>query len=220
MERDKSNISQLQLGARKGPAQSATTFKFGTKKRGLDGGIWEIARTKDGVKRWNKVSKPRKPRKPRTPRTPRKVSTEDLKRLTNKYKVSVSGSKKTIAEGLWRVRGQAMSDKDLLLILDLLPRNVQNIIKKQVKENVTNPIIDYKGMWRPLKKSISTFTREELIRDLRHFREAWEKITTRNQDLSNERLADETTTGLRNLLKFYYSNGSKKLAEKWLRDNH
>jgi hypothetical protein len=188
--------------------------------------MWEIVRTSNGIQRWKKISSGNTSKASMTTNTTTKntfkktgnVSTEDLKRLTKKYKVAVSGSKKTMAEGLWRVRGSGMSDEDLIMIMDLLPRKVQNIIKNQVKTNISDPISDYKGMWRPLKKPISTFTREELVRDLRHFRNAWEKITTRNQDLSNERLADETTTGLRNLLKFYYSDEARKLAEKWIRD--
>ncbi len=71
-------------------------------------------------------------------------------------------------------------------------------------------------MWKPLPKPLSKMSREELIRNLRSFRDAWEKITTRNQDLHNERLASETTEQLRNLLKFYYSNDAKNLATSWL----
>ena len=56
-----------------------------------------------------------------------------------------------------------------------------------------------------------------VIRNLRSFRDAWERITTRNQDLGNERLASDTTEELRSLLKFYYSNGAKLIAEDWLR---
>lgn len=44
-----------QFGGRKAPQQSATKFKVGHKKRGNDGGIWEIIKTKSGVKRWKKV---------------------------------------------------------------------------------------------------------------------------------------------------------------------
>ena len=38
----------------------------------------------------------------------------------------------------------------------------------------------------------------------------------RNQDLSDGRLANETTEDLRKLLKFYYSNEAKNLATSWL----
>ncbi len=60
-------------------------------------------------------------------------------------------------------------------------------------------------------------TREELIKNLQKFRDSWEKITTRDQDLSDERLNGEPTERLRKLIKFYYSDSAKFLAEDWLR---
>ena len=62
-------------------------------------------------------------------------------------------------------------------------------------------------------------SREELIKRLQKFRDAWEKITTRNQDLSDERLDDESDKGLRSLLDFYYSDNSKHISEDWLRES-
>jgi hypothetical protein len=58
--------------------------------------------------------------------------------------------------------------------------------------------------------------REEVVKELRSFRNAWEKITTRDQDLSNERLKEESLTDLRKLLKFYYTEDAKTLAKQWL----
>ena len=48
--------------------------------------------------------------------------------------------------------------------------------------------------------------RAELVRHLKSFRNAWEKVTERNQDLSD----------VRKLLKHYYSDESKRQAEDWL----
>ena len=59
-------------------------------------------------------------------------------------------------------------------------------------------------------------TREELIKNLKEFRNAWEKITTRSQDLSDERLKKEPTQELQKLIKFYYSDEAKNLAMEWL----
>ncbi len=50
------------------------------------------------------------------------VSIETLKKLEKKYNVAVSGSKTQMAEGLWRVRGEAIDSKDLALIVHLLPK--------------------------------------------------------------------------------------------------
>lgn len=58
--------------------------------------------------------------------------------------------------------------------------------------------------------------RAELVRHLKSFRNAWEKVTERNQDLSDERLKEETVVSLRKLLKHYYSDESKRQAEDWL----
>ena len=60
-------------------------------------------------------------------------------------------------------------------------------------------------------------THGELIHILKSFRDAWEKNIRRNQDLSNERINNETTSGLRILLKWYYSDESKLIAEDYLR---
>lgn len=72
-------------------------------------------------------------------------------------------------------------------------------------------------MWKPLPKPLYKMTREELIRNLRTFRNAWEKNTRVDQDLSNERLKSETIPQLRKLIAYYYSATAKKQAEEWLR---
>ena len=72
-------------------------------------------------------------------------------------------------------------------------------------------------MYEINKKPISSMTRDELIKNLQNFRDSWEKNTTRNQDLSDERLNDEPTDRLRKIITFYYSNDAKLMAEEWLR---
>ena len=74
----------------------------------------------------------------------------------------------------------------------------------------------YRGMWRKKPKAVSAMKRNELITHLRAFRNAWERITRRNQDLSNARLQSETVASLRSLLRFYYSDTARILAEEWL----
>ena len=145
------------------------------------------------------------------------VSIETLKRMKNKYKVSTTGSKKEIARGLYRVRGFTLHSKDLESILPLLAKEDQKIIEKKNNIRINNPITNYKGMWKPKPKPLNKMTRNELIHNLKSFRDAWEKHTGRNQDLSNDRLANETTSGLRNLLKWYYSDSSRLIAEDHLR---
>lgn len=44
------------LKTRKGPSSSATKYSVGTKKKGNDGNMWKIVKTKNGTKRWLKMS--------------------------------------------------------------------------------------------------------------------------------------------------------------------
>ena len=209
------------LKIRKGPSSSATKFSVGTKKKGNDGNMWKIVENKNGVKRWLKISKVNSKTKKALNKVVSKKSTgvtlEMLKQMKKKYGVTTTGTKKDIAYGLWSIHGSSMTDKDLILISDLLSRKDQKIIEKKIKNRKNNPITNFKGMWKPLPKPLSKMPREELIRNLRMFRDSWEKITTRNQDLHDERLAEESTKQLRQLLKFYYSNEAKLIAEDWLR---
>ena len=68
-----------------------------------------------------------------------------------------------------------------------------------------------------MPKPLDKMTREEIVKELRSFRAAWEKITTRSMDLSDMRLGSESISSLKSLLKYYYSDESKLQAEEWLR---
>ena len=215
-------IRKTKKAGRKGPTVSATKFSVGTKKRGNDGNMWVIIATLSGTHRWKKITgttfkKHKKVSIKATTKKSTDISIKTLKQLKKKYEVSVSGSKKEMAAGLWRVRRSAISAKDLALIIHLLPKKEQKDVEKLLNTRNNDPITNYKGMWKPLPKPLSKMSREELVSNLRSFRDAWERITTRNQDLGNERLASDTTEELRSLLKFYYSNGAKLIAEDWLR---
>ena len=205
----------MAVTSRKGPSASATNFKIGTKKSGNDGNMWKIVTTANGVNRWQKVSSPSKTHKKKT-----KIlgsSLKQLNQLQKKYNVSVYGSKEDIAKGLYRVRGFSMNNEDLEMIKPLLPTKQQKLIEKQVGKRQSTIISDYKGMWVSKPANLLTFTREEIIKHLRKFRDAWEKITGRNQDLSDDRLADEKLESLKKLLKWYYSPEAKIMAEDHLR---
>lgn len=56
MSRTKSG-SKDSSKTRKGPSQSATLYKLGTKKIGNDGNRWEIAQSANGIKRWKLYKK-------------------------------------------------------------------------------------------------------------------------------------------------------------------
>ena len=88
--------------------------------------------------------------------------------------------------------------KAMMVIIGLLQRlkinNNKTIKKSQNKKKVgkiINNITDYKGLWKPILKSISKMSKKELINNVKKFRNDWEIVTTRNQDLSDERLKNE-----------------------------
>ena len=162
--------------------------------------------------------KNRKPRKRKRRFMTRKVITlKKLREFKKKYSVTTTGNKLDIADGLWRVRGEAMADKDLEKIIPLLSKDYKKEAEKMLMERDDNPITDWKGMWVKKPKPVSKMTKTELVNNLRKFRIAWERETTRNQDLSDDRLNNyESVKGLRSLLEHYYSSESKQIAHNWL----
>ena len=214
------------MPSRQGPTESAKNFSIGTKKRGNDGNMWVIIQTKTS-KRWSKVNKTKKAskannqanNKTQTNKIKKKdISLDKLKQLLKKYNASFSGSKENIAQGLFRLRNSTIESNDLELIYNLLDNGQKKRARQLMQDRISKPITNYKGMYEPNTKPISSMTRDELIKRLQKFRNSWEKNTTRNQDLSDERLNNETTDELRKLIKFYYSDSAKLLAEEWLRN--
>ena len=212
---------------RQAPSESANNFALGTKKRGNDGNIWVIIQTKSS-KRWSKVNKTKKTNNQGNNQSKTKkytinkskkydISVDKLKQLLKKYNVTTSGSKEKMAQGLVRVSNFLIESKDLELIYNLLDKTQQKKATKLIQDRINKPITNYKGMYEINKKPISSMTRDELIKNLQKFRNSGEKITTRDTDLSDERLNDEPTHQLRNLIKFYYSDSAKLSAEDWLR---
>jgi hypothetical protein len=219
---------------RQGPSESATIFPVGTIKRGNDGNNWIVIQTKNS-KRWSKLNnntlqKTKKTKK--TSKTSNKtktknytikksekndISVDKLRQLLKKYNVTTSGSKEKMAQGLVRVSNFLIESKDLELIYNLLDKDQQKKATQLIQDRINKPITNYRGMYEPLTKPISSMTRDELIKNLQKFRDSWEKITTRDTDLSDERLNDEPIDQLRNLIKFYYSTSAKLSAEDWLR---
>jgi hypothetical protein len=218
------------MPTRQAPQESANDFSIGTKKRGNDGNIWIIIQTKTS-KRWSKVNenKLQKTKKNIIIKTNNQennqtkkakkntISVDKLRQLLKKYNVTTRGSKEAMARGLFRLSSSTIESNDLELIYNLLDEGQQKKATKLIEIRISKPITNYKGMYEPLTKPLSSMTRTELIKNLQKFRTSWEKITRRNQDLSDERLNSEPTHQLRNLIKFYYSDGAKLLAEDWLR---
>lgn len=209
---------------RKGPEESATKFKVGTIMIGNDGNNWIIKKNKNGIKRWVRDNKTNKRTRKNTLKKKitknnksNSLTLQKIKVLKKKYNVNVNGTKEEIINGLWRVAGTWMSNKDLELILPFLQKVYKKQAENKIKVRKDKPIIDYKGLWKPLPKSLNKMKRGELIKHLQEFRDIWEKITTRNQDLHDDRLNIETDKILRDLLSFYFSEDAKRIAEDYLR---
>jgi hypothetical protein len=216
---------------RKGPTESATLFSEGTTKLGNDGNMWIIIVTDAGVHRWSRIKHQTAKLKPNNivknntvknkitlPEPVEEISQETLIKLTKKYHVTSSGSKKQLAERLWYVSGPTMSTEDLHKIMHLLSKDIRKKVSREIKKQIEQPITNYRGMWYPQPKPLNDMSRAELLKHIRKFRESYEKITTRNQDLNDERLLKETDKELRNHLKWYFSDPARIQSEGWLRD--
>jgi hypothetical protein len=221
---------------RKGPSESATAFSVGTVKMGNDGNMWKIIITSTGIHRWsviksnNSATKKNKTVKKRSSEDahthasvkPSKedISLTELKKLAKKYSVLSSGkSKSQLALLIYKISSHTMTTPDLERIVHLLPGKEKRKAKQMIDKQRENPVTDYKGIWKPMPKPLNKMSRVELIRNLRNFRDAWEKETGRNQDLSDERLDGETDKTLRQLLAWYYTDAAKNMAANWIRDN-
>jgi hypothetical protein len=90
---------------RQGPTESATLFSKGTTKLGNDGNMWTIVVTDSGVHRWSRVKNKTVKNKTKTTLSEpvKDISQETLIKMTKKYHVTSSGSKKQLAERLWSV---------------------------------------------------------------------------------------------------------------------
>ena len=104
-------------------------------------------------------------------------------------------------------------------IVDLLPSKEKRKAKEMIAKQMGNHITDYRGLWRPAPKPINKMTRNEIINNLRKFRDAWEHEQGRNQGLSDEIMAGESETNLRERLSWYFSETAKNQAANWIRDN-
>jgi hypothetical protein len=202
---------------RKGPSESATKFSIGFVKKGNDGNMWKIVATKAGVHRWTKISKTSTPKNSNNSEN---VSLEDLKKIAKKHNVLSSGkSKNSLALLIFNIRGTGLSTLELKKIIDFLPSKEKRKAKEMVTKQIINPITDYRGLWRPAPKPIDKMTHNEIINNLRKFRDAWEHEIGRNQGLSDEMMDSLSDTNLRERLSWYFSETAKNQAANWIRDN-
>jgi hypothetical protein len=216
---------------RKSPSESATKFSVGFVKKGNDGNMWKIIATAAGVHRWAKIQGASGARTPNHNKTVKKqsvniqpkkegISIAELKKLAKKHKVLSAGkSKGELALLIFNISATGLSTEELKKIVDLLPSKEKRKAKEMISKQIENPITDYRGMWKPLPKPLRNMSRKEMIHNLRKFRDAWEHEQGRNQGLSDEIMANETDTNLREHLEYYYSDTAKNQAANYIRDN-
>ena len=110
-----------------------------------------------------------------------------------------------------------MCANDLKKIVNLLSDDNKKKVIEEIRKQIEEPVTDYKGLWYPQPKSLYKMSRNELLKHIRKFRDSYEKITNRNQDLKDEHLEVENNKQLIEHLKWYFSIQAKIQAEKWLR---
>jgi hypothetical protein len=148
------------------------------------------------------------------------ISMAELKKIGERNTIVTSGASKSgLALRIYKIRSHGLSIEDLKKIIPLLPSKEKREAKQMLMKQNENPITDYRGMWKPLPKPLNKMSRREMINNIRKFRDAWEEETGRNQDLRDERLAEETDKTLREHLTWYYSETAKNMAGNWIRDN-
>lgn len=81
------------MSTRKSPAESATLYAIGTKKKGLDGNQWIITETKNGVKRW-KMHRNQTYRNERKVEKKKKESSDEEEKMPKKAKRPVKSAEK------------------------------------------------------------------------------------------------------------------------------
>jgi hypothetical protein len=216
---------------RKGPSESATKFSIGFVKKGNDGNMWKIVATAAGVHRWGKVSGSaasgaRTPNHNKTVKTVKtiknndNISLEELQKLAKKHRVLSAGkSKGELALLIFNIRATGLSTEELKKIVDLLPSKEKRKAKEMIANQSGNSITDYRGLWKPAPKPVDKMSHKEIINNLRKFRDAWEREMGRNQGLSDEIMADESETNLRERLSWYFNETAKNQAANWIRDN-
>lgn len=111
-----------------------------------------------------------------------------------------------------------MSNEDLEKILQLLPPQEKEVSQSLIRDRLENPVTDYHGLWEPQQTPMHKMTRKEIMGKLKQFRDAWEKITTRNQDLPDDYIRELKTLDLARRLKWFYDESTKILAGDIIRE--
>lgn len=75
---------------------------------------------------------------------------------------------------------------------------------------------DYKGLWEPEPKGLTKMSRKDLLKKVNSIRKKWEKYTGISQQLDSFIIKDWKDKELRDTIKFYSSQETKKTARQWI----
>jgi len=75
--------------------------------------------------------------------------------------------------------------------------------------------MDFRGLWKP-KPSKPLSKKQDIIVELKQFRDAWEKLIKLNIKLDDDYLEKETLSNLKKKLNIFYSNEMRYVALRWL----
>lgn len=130
--------------ARKGPEQSATLYKVGTKKTGNDGNKWTIVETANGVKRWKLYKKTKSGSK-------EKSKTKSKSRSKSKSK-SKSGSKTKSSKAEKRRESMKLHSKEKLRAkFNKLGKTTKSFISKTQLSSKDRDYLIHDNGGRPFK---------------------------------------------------------------------
>lgn len=149
------------LKTRKGPSSSATKSSVGTKKKGNDGNMWKIVKTKNGTKRWLKMSNVTLKNRTKHVQNIDNVDDSDIIRNKNKklYKfwlglantkhsvfIYNDKSHKIIRKNIKEEQEKAENDTNIIAILDSGPSfdAYRELYRKATNKSVEEVIKNYK----------------------------------------------------------------------------
>ena len=152
------------LKTRKGPSSSATKSSVGTKKKGNDGNMWKIVKTKNGTKRWLKMSSVTLKNKTKHTQVVDDVDDSDdsdiirnknkklysfwLGLANTKHSVFIYNDKsyKIIRKNVKEAQEMAESDTNIIAILDSGPSfdAYRELYRKATNKSVEEVIKNYK----------------------------------------------------------------------------
>jgi len=178
---------------RKGPEQSATLYKVGTKKEGNDGNKWEIVETNAGVKRWklykktNNASKIKIKSKSKS-KNASKIKSKNASKIKSKTKSKTKSKSKSKSRSVGHRRRKRANErnemsKEIIEKFKNLGTSTKSFIPKNKLTSRPREYLIHDNGGRPFKvvatnKGLDVFTFVEPPEDEYIIRDKKGKVTT------------------------------------------